>query len=340
MRFRSVAGIIFGLVLIALSSSVAPGAQAQQKVWRIGWLTPDPAQTLADPSSNLRNFREAMGELGYVENRNYVIEARFSDTDRTRLPGLAKDLVDSGVDIIVTIGTPTVRAAKTATSTIPIVMAGSENPVENGLVASFAHPGGNVTGVTHNPGPEFSGKCLELLKEIAPTISRVAVLDETGYGEEKTEARESDERQVVARELQIAVLYHDAKGVKSAEEFAAILSAISEERADALFVYPSFVNGKYEQAILDFATAHRLPSMFQDTGSVREGGLLSYYTDWGSLRRRAAVYVDKILKGAKPADLPVERPSKFELVVNRKTATAIGLTIPPSILARADKVIE
>lgn len=336
MRFRSVVGIIFGLVIIALSSSFAPGALAQQKLWRIGWL----ALGSAADTESLANFRAGLDELGYVENRNYVIDARFAEADRSRLPGLAKELVDRGVDVIVTIGTPTVRAAMKATSTIPIVMAGSNSPVANGLIANLAHPGGNVTGVTHNPGPEFSGKCLELLKEIAPTISRVAVVDEFGDTKSDAYAREKEAQLTAAREMQIALLFHDVTGVKSAEDFGAILSAISDERADALFVPSAFINDKYQQAILDFAKAHRLPSVFEGSDYVEGGGLLSYYTHWDSLRRRAAVYVDKILKGAKPADLPVEQPSKFELIINRKTATALGLTIPPSLLARADEVID
>lgn len=337
MTIRSVVGIVFGFVFIALSSSLVPGAVAQEKLWRIGWLDPNPPPMPGKPSTNLDAFRKALSELGYIENRDYVIEGRFADTDWARLQGLAEELVDNSVDIIVTIGTPTVEAAKNATSTIPIVMAGSADPVEHGLVASLAHPGGNVTGVTHSPGPEFAGKGLQLLKEVAPNISRVAVLWDSGG---LHEGLSLDVQRVVARDTHIALLAHDVKGVKSAADFGSILSAISEERADALFAFPNFVNGKYGQAILDFVAAHRLPSMFQDDGFVEKGGLLYSYTDWLSLRRRAATYVDKILKGVRPADLPVEEPSKFQLIINRKTATALGLAIPPSILSRADEVIE
>jgi len=337
MTFRSVVASVFGLVSIALSSSFALGAPAQEKVWRIGWLDPSPPPMPGKPSTNLETFRKALSELGYVENRNYVIEGRFADTDWDRLPRLAKELVDSGADIIVTIGTPPVEAAKNATSTIPIVMAGSGDPVEHGLVASLARPGGNVTGVTHSPGAEFSGKGLQLLKEVAPNISRVAVLWDSGG---LHEGLSLEAQRTVARDMQIALLPHDVKGVKSADEFGSILSKTREEGADALFIFPNFVSSKYGQAILDFVSAHRLPSMFQDDGFVEKGGLLYHYTDWLSLRRRAATYVDKILKGVRPADLPVEEPSKFQLIINRKTATALGLTIPPSILTRADEVIE
>jgi putative ABC transport system substrate-binding protein len=339
MTCRSVK-FVFGLVIIALSSSFATRGLGQEKLWRIGWLSPDPAPTPAqssDATYDLATFREAMGDLGWVEGRSYVIDSRFADTDWDRLPTLAKELVDSGVDIIVTIGTPPVTAARNATSTIPIVMAGSADPVEHGLVASLAHPGGNVTGVTHSPGPKIAGKCLGLLREVAPNVSRVAILWDSGG---MHEGLSLDVQRAAARDLKIALLVHDVKGVKSADQFGSILSEISEERADALFAFPNFVNGKYGQAILDFVTAYRLPSFFQSGGFVEKGGLLYYYTDWGSLRRRAATYVDQILKGVRPADLPVEQPSKFQLIINLKTATALGLTVPPSILATADEVIE
>jgi putative ABC transport system substrate-binding protein len=312
-------------------------ARGQIKLWRIGWLTPSPPPEPGQPYEDLDSFRQALSELGYVEHRNYVIESRFADTDWDRLPMLAKELVDRGVDVIVTIGTPPVAAAKAATTTIPIVMAGSADPVEHALVASLARPGDNVTGVTHSPGPEFAGKCLQIFKEAASSIAHVAVLWDSGGLHEGISL---DAQQVVARNLQLTLLPIDVKGVKSDEDFGSILSTIGEEHADALFIFPNFVNGKHAQAIVDFATVRRLPSMFQDDGIVKMGGLLSYYTDWLNLRRRAATYVDKILKGANPADLPIEQPSKFKLVISLKTAKALGLTIPPSIIVRADEVIE
>jgi putative tryptophan/tyrosine transport system substrate-binding protein len=336
MTLRSAVGILFGLLIIAVLSSLGIVASAQIKLWRIGWLDPGPPPEPGRPDDDLETFRKALSELGYVEHRNYVIESRFADTDWDRLPMLAKDLVDRGVDVIVTIGTPTV-AAKAATTTIPIVMAGSEYPVEGGLVASLARPGGNVTGVTHSPGPEFAGKCLQLLKEAAPNIANVAVLWDSGA---LNQGISLDAQQAVARNLQLTLLPIDVKDVKSAEDFGSILFKIGEEHADALFIFPNFVNDKHAQAIVDFATARRLPSMFQTHSIVRKGGLISYYTDWNSLRRRAATYVDKILKGARPADLPVEQPSKLRLVINLKTANALGLTIPLSIMVRADEVIE
>jgi putative tryptophan/tyrosine transport system substrate-binding protein len=264
---------------IVLLSGTAVGwplaASAQIKLWRIGWLDPSSPPEPGRPYADLDTFRKTLGELGYVEDRNYTIETRFADTDWDRLPRLAKELVDRDVDVIVTIGTPPVAAAKTATATISIVMAGSADPVEHGLVASLARPGGNVTGVTHSPGPEFAGKCLQLLKEVAPNISRVAVLWDSGGLHEGISL---DAQRGVARDIQLMLLPNDVKGVRTAEEFGSILTAIGEERVDGLFVFPNFVNDKYGQAILDFVKAHRLPSMFQEDENVEKGGLLSYYT--------------------------------------------------------------
>ena len=337
MRLRAILAIARALILAAVVATLSTTAVAADKVWRIGWLDPNPPPTPGKPYADLDAFRQALGQLGYVEGRNYIIEGRFADTDNSRLPALAKELADRDADIIMTIGTPPVVAAKNATSTIPIVMAGSADPVEHALVASLAHPGGNITGVTHSPGPPFAGKGLELLKEAAPSISRVAILWDSSAVHE---GRSLEAQRAAATEMHVALLPYDVKDVKSASDFDPIFAAIRQEGADALFVFPNFINSKYEKAILNFASANRLPSMFQETFWVEDGGLLSYYTDWLGLRRRAAIYVDKILKGAKPADLPVEQPTKFELVVNLETAKALGLTIPQSILVRADEVIE
>jgi putative ABC transport system substrate-binding protein len=337
MSLRPILGIGLALILSALGLSYAPRVLAADKVWQIGWLDPNPPPTSGKPYDNLDAFRDALGELGYVEGRNYAIEGRFANLDWGRVPTLAAELVDRGVDVIVTIGTPTVVAAKNATSTIPIVMAGSADPVEHGLVASLAHPAGNVTGVTHSPGPSFSGKSLEILKDVAPSVSRVAILwDSRGVHE----GLSLEAQRAVAGGLHLTLFAHDATDVKNAEDFDLIFAAISQEGADALFVFPNFINGKYGRKITEFALQHRLPSMYQETSFVEVGGLISYYTDWLDLRRRAAIYVDKILKGVKPADLPVEEPTKFELVINLRTAKALGLSIPQSILVRAGKVIE
>jgi putative ABC transport system substrate-binding protein len=216
-------------------------------------------------------------------------------------------------------------------------MAGSESPVEAGLIASFAHPGGNVTGLTHSPGPGIVSKALQLLKEAAPNISRIAVL---GASDGSSSSKWISDFSVAKRALNVTFLPHNVIGVGSTADFNAILSKIKEEHADAVFVFAEFENIKYRNEILNLLSENRLPSMFQGTDFVRDGGLLSYYADFQELRRQAAGYVDKILKGAKPADLPVEQPTKFALTINLKTAKELGLTMPQLLLAQADEVVE
>jgi len=235
------------------------------------------------------------------------------------------------VDVIVTITTPAALAAKAATSTIPIVMAGSADPVGLGLVASLARPGGNVTGVTNSPSGVFSVKQLQLLKETAPRISRVATLMTSS----SFEATALSDMQAASAALGVTVV---AFKVESPNQID--LDALGKLRADALYVFPNPINGKHTNAILAYAAENRLPAMYGEREYVEDGGLMSYWTDWVALRRRAADFVDRILKGAKPADLPVEDPIKFELVINLKTAKALGLTIPQSLLLRADEVIQ
>jgi putative ABC transport system substrate-binding protein len=312
-----------------LAAPLTAEAQPAGKVWRIGYLG------LGSPSDGVSGpFRDALRQLGYVEGQNLLIETRFADAEADKLPGLASELVQRKVDVIVAIGTPPVKAAKDVTATIPIVMAGSADPVQHGLVASLAHPGGNVTGVTHSPGPQIAGKGLELLKEAVPKVSRVGILwDSSGIHE----GLSLQQQQLAAPALGIALLPIDAKTLP---ELTAALSEMKREHVDGLFVFPNFINGKHAQLILDFAATNRLPTMFQETYWVERGGLMSYYTNWSRLRERAAVFVDKIFKGAKPADLPVEQPTKFDLVINLKTAKALGLTIPPSVLTRADEVMQ
>jgi putative ABC transport system substrate-binding protein len=311
----------------------APHVLAKDKLWLIGWLSLQPPTSTVDIAA----FRQGLAELGYNEGRDYVIDEKYADTDASRLPALARELVDRGVDVIVTIGTPPVAAARAATTTIPVVMAGGNYPVELGLVASLAHPGGNVTGVTISTDPAFSGKGLELLKEAVPSISRVAILWDSSNTPERLSL---DAQQAVASNLRLKLLLHDENGLNSARELDAILSEIIEERADSVFVHPGFINSKYKKQIIDFTLTNRLPSLGQFGRYAEDGGLLYYYADWLALRRRAATYVDKIFKGAKPADLPVEQPTKFELVINLKTAQVLGLTVPHSLLQRADEVIE
>jgi putative ABC transport system substrate-binding protein len=240
-------------------------------------------------------------------------------------------LVKLEVDVIVTASTPAALAAKEATTQIPIVMSGSSYPVERGLVSNLARPGKNITGLTHNPGPGFHQKLIQLLKDAAPKASRVAMLWSPGEDGVLTEA------QAAGPALGITLL--DA-GAREPAGVMVALDAAVRAGADALLVTPSPLNTSHRKTIVDFALAHRLPSIYGDTSFVRAGGLMSYWADWDEIRRRSATYVDKILKGAQAGDLPIEQPTKFELVINAKTAKAIGLVIPQSILLRADEVIQ
>jgi putative ABC transport system substrate-binding protein len=305
-------------------------AQAQQptKVPRIGFLSPGPSSSVTD----LEGFRRGLHDLGYVEGKNISIEYRFGEGKPERLPDLAAELVRSKVDIIVALGTAT-DAVQKATQTIPVVMATSGDPVARRLVTSLARPGGNITGL-NILGPELSGKWLELLKETIPGISRIAVLHNPSnpiggltLKEIQTAAR--------ALGLQLQVLE-----VRSANDIEPSFTAMKRERAGALIPLRDPVTLSEKTRILNLAAKDRLPTMYDDRDFVEPGGLMSYGVIRADLFRRAAIYVDKILKGAKPADLPVERPIKFELVINLKAAKQIGLTIPPNVLARADRVIK
>jgi putative tryptophan/tyrosine transport system substrate-binding protein len=334
-RRRFITDAVIALTPLVVTASAQ--AQQQGRAMRIGWLDAGVTPIKARPSRALTPFVQRLKELGWIEGHTFVIDSRFAETYWDRLPGLAQELVAREVDVIVTIGTATVMAAKKATTTIPIVMAGAGEPLELGLVPSLARPGGNVTGVAHNPGPEFAGKSLELLKDAAPKISRVAILWDSGALHEDPSL---EGQRAAARALGLSLLIHDTTDAHSEAAFAAVLSAVKSEGAQAMFVYPNFISAKHARALLSFLSAQRIPSMFQDDWFVEQGALFSHYANWADLRRRAAEYVDKILKGARPGDLPVEQPTKFELVINLKTANALGLTIPHSILLRADHVIE
>jgi ABC-type uncharacterized transport system substrate-binding protein len=324
-------------ILIAAALTLSTKGSAREGPWRIGWLDPNMTPTAESPSGPLAVFEKRLQELGYVQGRDYVIEARFSDTYWDELPSMARDLVARKVDVIVTIGTRTVMIAKEATKTIPIVMAGAGEPLELGLVRNLAHPGGNVTGVAHNPGPEFAGKSLQLLKDAAPPIARVAILWDSGALHEDPSLEGQRE---AAKALGLTLLIHDVTDAHDAAAFAALLSAVESENPDAIFVYPNFIAAKHGRAILEFIAAHHLPSMFQQTSFAEQGALFSHYADWTELRRRTADYVDKILRGAAPGNLPVEQPKSFDLVVNMTTAKALGLTVPEAILLRAKRIIE
>jgi putative tryptophan/tyrosine transport system substrate-binding protein len=317
-------GILVTLTLAILVVPLASAAQLPGKIHRVGYLTF--GHRINEP------FREALRRLGYREGENLVFEGRFARDQVDRLPALAAELVQLPLDVLVTISTPAALAATRATTTIPIVMAGVSQPVEHGLVASLARPGGNATGVTHNPGPGFGGKQLQLLKDAAGQISRVALL-----GDGTVALPRFQEVQSAAQALGLTVLFLNVQEPAHVDH---ALATIIQERVHALFVLPTTQTRVHTKRLVDFAIANGLPTMFGDRRAVEIGGLLSYWTDWDDVRRRAATYVDKILKGSHPNDLPVEQPIKFELVINLKTAQALGLTIPPTLLFQATEVIR
>jgi putative ABC transport system substrate-binding protein len=297
---------------------------------RIGFLATVSPSTISD---RVEAFRQGLRELGYVEGKNIVIEWRYAEGKADRLPGLAAELVRLKVDIIVTSGPVPTRSAKTATSTIPIVMTNDPDPVADGFIASLARPGGNVTGLSALTS-ESSGKRLEFLKEIVPRLSRVAVLRVPNYPGNAQAFRETE---LAARALSVQLQYLDVTDTKSIE--SAFREAVNG-RADAVLLLGGSVFVLQRKQIAALAVKSRLPTIHYRHDFVEDGGLISYAPSLTDLTRRAATYMDKILKGAKPADLPVEQPTKFELVINLKTAKEIGLTIPQSVLYRADKVIK
>jgi ABC-type uncharacterized transport system substrate-binding protein len=308
---------------------LAARAQQPSKVPRIGFL----GNSTAVLETNLVGpFRNGLRDLGYEEGRNIVIEYRWAEGKYERFPALIGELIASKVDVIVTAGTPASLAVK-ATSSIPLVMVAVGEPVATGLVASLARPGGNVTGVT-SISPEIEGKRLELLREVVPSVSHIAVLWNAASPVQVIQERET---RVAAQVLGMKML---SLGVRSLEEIEDALAAIVREQPAALFVLADRLFLHHRRRIMDFAAQHRLPGVHAYRELVEAGGLMSYGPSYADMHRRAATFVDKILKGEKPADLPVERPVKFELVVNLKAAKALGLTMPPSVILRADEVIE
>jgi putative ABC transport system substrate-binding protein len=324
---------VFCLALCAVLFALSIPVKAQQtnKVPRIGYLSAARRSALA---ARTEAFRQGLRELGYVEGKDIVIEYRFAEGKLDRLSELAAELVRLKVDVIVATGRTPSLAAKQVTTTIPIVMTVSGDPVGAGLVASLARPGGSITGLTSGT-PDLDGKRLELLKETLPKVKRVAFIHKEVSG--RAFAGGVKEIQATARELGITLQSIEARNAKEVE---AALQAVIKERAGALWVASPVVS-RYRKQIVDFAGKRRLPLIYATRGFVEKaGGLMSYGPDYSDLWRRAATYVDKILKGAKPADLPVERPMKFELVFNLRAAKQIGVTIPQEMLFRADKVIK
>jgi ABC-type uncharacterized transport system substrate-binding protein len=325
---------VIGLaVILTLSLTLAPlAAKAQQgaKIPRIGILwgySPSVGSVFADA------FRQGLRGLGYVEGRTILLEERWAEGKFDRLPSLAGKLVRLNVDVIVTASTPAVQAAQQATRTIPIVMTLVTDPVESGIVASLARPGRNVTGLSLMH-PELSAKRVALLKEVVPKLSRVAVLWSPSTASYR---KVLGETQTAAHALGLQLR---AVEVRDPTDFDSAFSAIARERAGALVVLPDALFRDQQRRILDLAAKSRLPAIYWSRDLVEAGGLMAYGANFPDVFRQAATFVDKILKGAKPADLPVEQPAKFELVINLKTAKALGLTIPQSLLVRADQIIE
>ena len=328
MKKAAVPSILVVVALLALG--VIAEAQQPKKVPRIGFLGASSASVLA---ARIEAFRQGLRDLGYVEGKNIVIEWRSAEGKLDRLPALAAELVRLKVDVIVTTGPAPTRPAKEATSTIPIVMAFDNDPVGNGFVASLARPGGNITGLS-TLAPEISGKQLEVLKEIVPRLSRVAVL---GSSTTPGNAQSLKETELAAGAFGVKVQYLD---VRDPKDIDTAFQATGKGRADAILVLTSPVFNPYRTEIADLAAKNRLPAIYSTPEFVEDGGLMTYGVSLTDLYRRAATYVDKILKGAKPVDLPVEQPTKFEFIINLKAAKQIGLTIPPNVLVRADKVIK
>jgi putative ABC transport system substrate-binding protein len=321
--------IVTGVMLFALCSSA--DAQQSAKVPRIGYLT---GATPDGQSARIEAFRQGLRELGYVEGKNVVTEYRYAELKPDRLPALAAELVRLKVDVIVTGGSGLTRAAKNATNTIPIVMAQDNDPVANGFVASLARPGGNITGLS-NLAPEISGKQLELLKEIVLKISRVAVLGTSATNPGNVQQLREIERAAAAFKVKLQYL-----AVLSPKDIETAFREANKGRADAVLVQPGSIFNSHRTQTVKLAAKSRLPAIYNHSQYVVDGGLMTYGASLPDLDRRAATYVDKILKGAKPGDLPVEQPKKFELIINLKAAKQIGLTIPPNVLVRADKVIK
>jgi putative ABC transport system substrate-binding protein len=320
--------LVYALPGLILATIHLAEAQQPTKVPKIGWLGARPAS-----AGGQETLRHMLRDLGYVEGKNIAFEYRYADNKLDRLPALADELVRLKVDLLLTPSTPEALAAKNASRTIPIVFVGVGDPIAAGLVDSLAWPGGNITGFT-NISPVLAGKRLELLKETVPKLSRLAVLWDS-LNPSVTEARK--ESQLAARELGLQLHFME---VSNANQYEVVFKEATKARSVALAVIQSPFMNSHQKLITDLATRHRLPAIYPRGDWVANGGLMSYGPDQVEPYRRVAVFVDKILKGTKPAEIPVEQPTKFEFIINLKAAQQIGLTIPPNVLMRADRVIR
>jgi putative ABC transport system substrate-binding protein len=322
--------LVYALPALILTTIHLAEAQQPTKIPRIGFLLGVSPSAMAP---RVEAFRQGLRELGYVEGKTINIEYRYAEGKNDRLPSLAAELVRLRLDVIVSAGPPPTRAAKQATATIPIIMAFDDDPVGSGFAASLARPGGNITGLSAL-SPEISGKQLELLREIVPKFSRLAVLANATQPGSPQALREIN---VAADGFGVQLQYLE---IQAAKDIETAFQAASKERAHAVLVLSTPVLLSQRKQIVDLAVKSRLPTIYNRPEYAEDGGLVFYGVSYTDLFRRAATYVDKILKGVKPADLPVEQPTKFEFIVNLKAAKQIGLTVPPNVLARADKVIR
>ena len=327
MDRRTFIGVVAGRLLAV---PLAAEAQPAGRVYRIGFLG---NSTAALEANLVGPFREGLRDLGYVEGRNVLIEYRWAEGKYDRFPALIGELLALKVAVIVTAGTPATLAVKKATTSVPLVMSAVGDPVGAGIVPSLSHPGGNITGLTAI-STEMDAKRLELLREVVPSVSYIALLWNAGS---PLQVLAEKQVQAAAQVLRMRVL---SLGVKTEEEIKSALAVMARERPDALLVLADRLLLHHRALIMDFATRHRLPGVHAYRELVEAGGLMSFGPSYADMHKRAAYFVDRILKGAKPGDLPVERPLTFELVINLKTARALGLTIPQSLLQRADQVIE
>jgi putative ABC transport system substrate-binding protein len=325
--------LVLALNLVSLlATPLTVEAQQGAKVWRVGWLS-NASSAAPGMSAGAQVFRSALRELGYVEGQNLAYELRWADGSRDRLAAFATELVRLKVDAIVAVGPPAIQAAKEASSVVPIVMVTSGDPAGLGFVGSLARPGGNVTGVSFL-GEELTGKLLELLKQAVPRTSRVAVLWNPANGVHPGYLRDAE---AAARFLGVTL---QSVAIRGSQEFERALGRAHREHADALLLLLDPLFTANLRLIADLATKSRLPTIYGLRQLVDAGGLMAYGPSLAQMNRRAAGYVDRILKGARPGDLPVEQATTFELIISLKTAKALGLTIPPSVLARADEVIQ
>ena len=322
-----------GTGAVLLTAPLAAEAQQAGKVPRVGYLS---VFSPSNPYPPSEAFWQGLHDLGWIEGQNIAIERRFADGKAQRLPDLAVELVRLRIDLIFAETTPAARAVKQATTTIPIVFSPIADPIGSGLVANLARPGGNITGITFM-APELGGKRLELLKQAVPGMTRVGVLSHPGDPSEATVKSVLEQTEAAARALGVQLLHLEAQGPN---DFDRAFAAMSRERVGGLILIPSAMFVDERRRIVNLMVKGRLPGMFYFREFAEAGGLISYGPNFRELWRRAATYVDKILKGAKPGNLPIEQPTKFELVINLKAAKALGLTIPPSVLGRADEVIQ